>query len=143
PAEPRRVAHDGGVRTAEPARDLAVAGAGEQAFGGLPEDVGAPEPVVGGEGLRAEGVPAVATTETRDALRSGLTDERAMPRPVPAEAGTVEAAIASRAVRGHEGGGSSRHAPRSLQAPCRQQSSPHNQSLARRRPSSWPWSLTL
>src|SRR5262249_46069559 len=126
PAEPGSVAHDGGVGASERARDLAVARAGEDPLGGLAEDVRTPEPVVGGEGLRAEGGAAVATAETRDAVRGGLADERSVARPVPGLGGTMEAATGSRAVRGHEGGGSVRHASELLHSPCRQQSPQHN-----------------
>src|SRR5262249_31661208 len=55
-----------------------------------------------------------------------------MAAPAPAVAGTMEAAIASRAWRGHEGGGSVRHALTALQPPCRLQSSPHKQKIEAR-----------
>src|SRR5262245_43111719 len=95
------------------------------------EGVGALEPVVCSEALGAESVPAVATAEARDAVRRSSTREVAVADPVPAVTGTVETAIASRAVRGHERGGFVRHALESLQAPCRQQSLPHRKRRTR------------
>ena len=51
PAEPRGVGHDGGGGAVLDAGDLAVAGAGEQRIPGEGEELGALEPVAGGEGL--------------------------------------------------------------------------------------------
>ena len=125
-AEPCGVTHDGGGGAARLTRDLAVARASEQPEGGGGQDVGALEPVVGREALTAEGVPTVATAEAGDTLRARLAEEGAVAAVAPALGAKVEAAIRSRAVRGHEGGERIGHARGSLQQPCPLQSSPHN-----------------
>src|SRR6185436_14268756 len=103
-SEPGGMAQGGGVGAASLAGELAEARAGEQPVGGGEQDVGASQPVGGGEGLGAEGVSAVDTAESGDALRGGPPREPAVSNPAPADRGTVEPAITSRTVRGHEPG---------------------------------------
>src|SRR5262249_23601030 len=127
PAEARSGPPHRARRATGLARDLAIAGAGEDAMSGGDEDVGAAKPVSRTEGLRAEGVPAVATAETRDPLRCRETAERAMTLPSPAVSTSVEGTVGSRAMRGHEGGVCGLHARESLHRACRLHSSAHNQ----------------
>ena len=127
PADASDVALDGGRGAAPFPCGLPVTGAGEDREGGGEEDIGPLEPVGGGEGLRAEGVPAVATAEARDTGRARLPDEGTVAAIAPTDAGTMEAAIGSRTERGNEAACGDLHVGESLQAVCRPQSSAHNQ----------------
>src|SRR5215211_1206600 len=103
PSEPRGLPHHRGGIALHLPRHLPVAGAGEHAVEELLLELGAFEVVGGGEGLRAESPPALATAITRDGPRFTLALVGAEPDPLPACGTQVEAALGPRAMRGNEG----------------------------------------
>jgi hypothetical protein len=81
--EPCGQVRDGLRGGGELAGDLAEGGAAGEPVEGRQEQLGALEPVGGAEGLLTEVAPAVATTETLDAVGWGLAAEEAGADPVP------------------------------------------------------------